>query len=524
MTLFNTGREPFFFSVYFGVPLFAVALLGLVTHARSSWGVFWAAAGATSLVLAFGVFTPIYPLLKTYVPVLGSFRFPVKYLVVFSIAVAAGAAAGWDAIVRGVDRRDPDSVFPRARIYAVGLAVVMALAAVAAVVSASYFPEWTAERAAAFARTLGAKSGLQAMGQIMVRTLPGVGSTLVPIAAGAAFLLVLSTRARPSAVPARYALLALIAADLIVRAWGINPVLDARYLAEPDWLSRTKVDADARFYVGGKRDGTLDVWDPDASRGFLNPPGLVGSASRAALSGQTAYYPSAFRGREMLSYDLAVLWPKLFERTSARFFDTERPARDLFLDRTGVRFRVLPGRLAAGHEPIVRIPYYAESSLYDWGTGVAQRAAIVAASTIVADPYEQVDRLFRPGWNSREVVLIDREPEAAGDGHAAVAPFAKIVTDRTTHVVVEAGAPEGGGYLVLLDSYAPGWRATVDGNAATIVRANGLFRAVRLAPGRHIVAFTYRPTTLMWGALISTVGVLVSIALWIRGRSSRRNP
>ena len=49
---------------------------------------------------------------------------------------------------------------------------------------------------------------------------------------------------------------------------------------------------DARFYVGGKKDGTLDSLDIDASRGYLNAPGLTGSASRAALSIEAAHYPS----------------------------------------------------------------------------------------------------------------------------------------------------------------------------------------------------------------------------------------
>ena len=42
----NAGREPFFFSLYYGVPLLTVALFGLVAVSRSGWGVFWAAAAA----------------------------------------------------------------------------------------------------------------------------------------------------------------------------------------------------------------------------------------------------------------------------------------------------------------------------------------------------------------------------------------------------------------------------------------------------------------------------------------------
>ena len=109
---------------------------------------------------------------------------------------------------------------------------------------------------------------------------------------------------------------------------GLNPTFDVSHLSEPEWLSRTKAQSDVRFYVGGKHDGTLDARDLDSSRAFLNPPGLSGSASRAALSGQAAFYPSAWRGREMLSYDLPVLWPRSFQLGTEQFFAAGRDARD----------------------------------------------------------------------------------------------------------------------------------------------------------------------------------------------------
>ena len=48
------------------------------------------------------------------------------------------------------------------------------------------------------------------------------------------------------------------------------------------------------------------------------------------------------------------------------------------------------------------------------------------------------------------------------------------------------------GYLILADLYYPGWRARVDGQAAAILCADTVFRAVRLEPGEHLVSFTYR--------------------------------
>lgn len=519
MPLLNSGREPFFFSLYLGVPLLAVALFGLVSGGPHGWTLFWATAGATGLVGAFGAYTPLYPFLRDHLPLLGSFRFPVKYLAVSSMAVSAGAAAGWDAI-GGYDTVTGEGPrFKRARLAAIGLALALGGVAYAVAGACLYFPTPTAFQFFAFARSLHAPDPVAAA-EFMLRTLPRIATSVLLISLAAAALVFLGTGRGKKAPAVRHALYMLIVADLLVRAWGINPALDPAYLAEPGWMSWTKEDPDSRFYIGGKRDGTLDAGDPDSSRAFLNADGLSGSASRAALSGQSAFYPSAWRRREMLSYDLAVLWPRNFELTTKRFGAAGQEERDRFLDRTGVRYRVLPAWRAAGRTPLVHIPYFLESSLFDWGGDVARRVAVISDARIVPDIGQQVEALFQGGWDNRTTALVDRQPPAAGVAGEPVPPSARFMADAENQVVVEAGAGTDGGYLVLLDSYSDDWRVTVDGRPADMVRANGLFRAVRLVAGRHVVEFVYRPRAFLWGAVASAAALVVTLALlaWPRGR------
>ena len=148
---------------------------------------------------------------------------------------------------------------------------------------------------------------------------------------------------------------------------------------------------------------------------------------------------------------------------------------------------------AGGRTPIVQVPYLMESFLFDYGSDAAPRVMVVSKTEVVGDTGQQIETLFTGGWDIRSTAIIEHEPAAAGDAGPPVAPSATITTDTANRVVVEAGVGAAGGYLVLLDSFSDDWRATADGRPATIVRANGLFRAVRLNPGSHVVEFRLSP-------------------------------
>jgi hypothetical protein len=347
----------------------------------------------------------------------------------------------------------------------------------------------------------------------MLRALPHAASSLLLLSAVTAALVFAGARTQKRAPAVRTALFGLIVVDLVVHAWGVNPTFNPAYLAEPAWLSLTRAHPDSRFYIGGKANGTLDPSDLDSSSAFLNVPGLSGSASRAALSAQGYFYPSGWRSREMLSRDLAVLFPRSFETMSKRFFLSGRLERDLLLDRTGVRYRILPQRQAGGRTPIMQVPYLMESFLYDYGSDVASRVMVVPKAEVVGDVGQQIEALFTGGWDVRSRAIIEHEPAVAGDARPPVPPSATITTDTANRVVVEAGVGQAGGYVVMLDSFSDDWRATADGHLATIVRANGLFRAVRLNPGPHVVEFLYRPRAFLVGIAASAAALAVVLGL-----------
>ena len=96
-----------------------------------------------------------------------------------------------------------------------------------------------------------------------------------------------------------------------------------------------------------------------------------------------------------------------------------------------------------------------------------------------------------PNADPLETVVLERLP--GGFSGKPGTGEARLVSYANTDIVIEATAPEGGGFLVLNDAFHPWWFADVDGRSAEILRANVVFRAVRIPQGQSRVTMSFRP-------------------------------
>jgi hypothetical protein len=92
----------------------------------------------------------------------------------------------------------------------------------------------------------------------------------------------------------------------------------------------------------------------------------------------------------------------------------------------------------------------------------------------------------------------------------------EITLYEPERVIAFIDAPANG-WLVLSDSWYPGWQATVDGVPVPVERANILFRAVAVPEGQHYVEWVFRPWTFRLGAVISlsAIGLMLLILGWV---------
>jgi hypothetical protein len=132
----------------------------------------------------------------------------------------------------------------------------------------------------------------------------------------------------------------------------------------------------------------------------------------------------------------------------------------------------------------------------------------VVGQAVRADGREALDALADPAFEPEKTVLL-----ASGDVMAIAGAFesaARITEQKPDRLRVEVDLT-GPGYLVVTQTFDRGWSATLDGQRATVERANLAFQAVRAPVGHHVVELTYRPPFLLWGLFVSATTLLVGL-------------
>jgi len=150
-----------------------------------------------------------------------------------------------------------------------------------------------------------------------------------------------------------------------------------------------------------------------------------------------------------------------------------------------------------------------------------QPRSFVVHEAVVAESDAQALEILRSvpeAVYSRAVISgpADVRPvTGGGDDHVSALSYTPTETSWSV-------ATEAGGYLVSTDAWYPGWKAYVDGQPATLHRANLAFRAVPVPAGQHTVAFRYEPWSVRVGLALTAlagciiVGMLVGAAVVAR--------
>lgn len=490
----NADGIPLVWSLYLGV---APLLLALAA-AASRRLVFWTGVFVVSAGLAAGTHLPLLPGLYAVAPrIVGAFRFPVKFFLLAHFAGSVLAAAGASRVLHRGD-------LPRGAAAAAGVAALGALVAVTAKTAPG-----------ALLASLGYALRPDLRGQTVAYLAAGVGLLGVRLAVlSLAFLGILRLRARGRLAPEwAVGLTALVTfAELLTvhrPPLAFTPWREIRAAIDP---ARLGLERSSRIFhyctegLGCMPDGApgLGPWTSTIRAGE--------DVSERAISLAAALVPDV----PLIDGFSAVAGSDGFATRDQRAF--YRALALLPRERALHLLAALGVDRLVGQQPLgpalplrFRGPSVAVHVLPD----AAPRSYLAERELSAPDAGASLERVSAPDFRSgRDAVVIGSTAATAGG---------ELLGVRFSPERVEARAIlPAAGLWVVSDTWFPGWRATVDGRDAEILRVNGIVRGVRVPPGEHALVMRYEPESFRVGTAISLAAAAITLgiaAAALRGRS-----
>ena len=471
-------------SVYLGVPVSILAVVG----ARR--GRFWVGLGATAVLLM--IASPLWDLLRMF-PVFDTMRYPVRFSLWLTLAVSVLAGHGLHALLtQTTPSRIAGRLVGLAGLVVLGLALAGRLfrhfrAEVKEKLVARYAvrPEWSASEGADRVQQI-----LDGMAQSLH---PGSVGNLIAVALVLALAILLYLRARSVLPVAGLALgvLTLSYADYWWFGQDYNP-RTARVVMEqaPSAIARIGPELEkGRVAVVDRRR------HPDLDKE------LISSNIGLQFGLSDVLVPSPLRNQrndallEKVGLDIGERGPEKWDRVHAN--------RNL-LNLMGVRW------LFSEHEqPTPLFTQHMGSPIHLYENSMAMaREFLVACVEQSSDPWASLDGLQPQVWAivEEDVGLSEcRMPLNAGS--------VVIDVDDADRRVMQVSSPMEA-LLVSVETHAPGWMVTVNGEPQTIHRVNWNFRGVRVPAGTSTVEWIYHPAWLTAAfplASLSWVGLLLGL-------------
>ncbi len=141
---------------------------------------------------------------------------------------------------------------------------------------------------------------------------------------------------------------------------------------------------------------------------------------------------------------------------------------------------------------------------------VSPRAWLVTQTQIADDP-TILQTLTDPNFNPWQTALL--EPDAAP--YIQQINNSQLIIDNSQLTIVNRKLTivnlQFPALLILSEPFYPGWQATIDGQAAPIIRADYILRAIPVPAGDHQIDLTFRPISFIIGAIISGITIIIII-------------
>jgi hypothetical protein len=157
----------------------------------------------------------------------------------------------------------------------------------------------------------------------------------------------------------------------------------------------------------------------------------------------------------------------------------------------------------------------------EWSARPTFLPMVTAGQRPVFHEENEIRRQFvEDSFDAAKTVLL--EPEASQFVSMSNQTAARVVSSRMStrelQTQVDASEPS---IVVVSQTYYHWWRAYVDGNPTSLLRANCAFQAVPVPAGKHLIRLAYEDRGFRVGAAISVVALLTCLGAWAYSRKGK---
>jgi hypothetical protein len=445
----------FVHSFYMGiVPLFV--LFGCLLVGREQKAIrFWLTVFGIGVFFALGKFNPLYSLFHEWVPLFGLFRYPQKFFFFSAYAMVFLSAWGIDRFVTAVTER------------AAMKKLLLALLATVLIVAGMFWAHTN-------------RAGLESLMILLLLALAIFALHLKKI--NGFFCL----------------LLLLMVMDLMGKNAMLIPLIDREFYTDPPPLAKRLGGTADSFRV---YNGMLVEKMVKKKLSSIPTPGRSKrpSSSYNILDIQLATRDQVYPNLGAI-YDLAYVEGSATMKMKSSlvwyesFLSSDIPTKKRILQRSNVKYWV-----TEDYEQLPSTEYPRGLKKVNVFEAVLPRAFLVGESRTVPKE-EHLDIYYDSAFDPLKQVLLTEPVEMkTAENFSGQVEQIEYGPNRVT---VKTRQNEEG-FLVLLDTWFPGWKVEVDGQAEKIYQANYFYRGVKLGPGSHQIKFSYEPVGLRMGATIS---------------------
>jgi hypothetical protein len=519
------GR-PFLFSLYGGAIAAMLAAAGIARRPKRFAA--WLAAAAVGSVLALGPAGFLWTIARRVLPLFANVRYPERWFLGCAFVIATAAAFGFDALCEGARR-------PR-RIAVWGLAGFGAAAAAAAVAArlaggggGAWFVRMLGLPAAVAARAGGALArdfliaAVVALAGSFAATLMSRGAGKGPDEGAKARATTLSRTPGRLASAAAAALLLFAAADLIhaFRPFASTAPVEELGVPPPTFQRLIVSKPSGPIFHYASYDLSKNLAEDRAAPPV---PALWGLATTLEQDFDISELAWSRRGTlkffEASTSDPALVGPLLARRGVAAIVKMTAPLR---ATRAG-------GTLGAAEDSTTGASNHAaaEAGIEILRPNGSLPFLICLPRVEIASGEEGwLAAVHRLGDEAARTAVLD--PSQAGDVPLRPAPCDVTLAERTpVHLAadVRSAGPEAS-FLAIDQTWDRGWRASIDGRDAPLLRTDIALSALLVPMGAHRIELVYEDPWIARGAVVSMVSLALCAALVLiasRRDGARRPP